>query len=136
MLSVLNYPDRTVTARIFKVCVLTQGKPRNVDARLCEGVLKRVFSKQICYSYEFLSFQTNASGFDICFRFVCWKPEAQASRYRTFEKMDQSKLEENVRKHSHKTVDGFVGEFFKRLKRQKFNVEIDGKPARIIEPSY
>jgi len=47
--------------------------------------------------------------------------------------MDQSKLIENVDRHSNKTVENFVGEFFKRLKRGNYTVVINGGEAKIEE---
>ncbi|MCK9154714.1 MAG: hypothetical protein M0P12_01220 [Paludibacteraceae bacterium] len=133
MLRVLKEVLCVKTEKVFEVLVTFQGKLGYCDNTLCDGILKRVFSKQICFSYEILDFEKIDGAILIGFRFVCWNLEGQIQRYKTFKNMDQSKLIENVDRHSNKTVENFVGEFFKRLKRGNYTVVINGGEAKIEE---
>ena len=120
-----------ISQRIF--CVIVKAVPVDISKNLCDGILKRVFSKQICFSYRIESYDCEESCFRIYFRFICWDKEGQKERYRKFRNMPQEKIEENVSAHSRKTLDNFVGEFFKRLKRKNFTVEINGETAEVFE---
>ncbi|MCK9615532.1 MAG: hypothetical protein M0R48_08515 [Candidatus Omnitrophica bacterium] len=133
MLRVLKEVLCVKTEKIFAVIVKFSGKLGNCDNVLCEGILKRIFSKQICFSYEIVGFQKKAGELLIQFRFVCWNREGQIQRYKTFKNMDQSKLMENVDRHSNKTVENFVGEFYKRLKRGNYTVFVNNRSAIIEE---
>jgi len=123
--------NKTITKRIF--CVQVDSKAKALNETLCQGVLKRIFSKQICFSYQIERFYTKGDSFLILFRFVCWNKEGQRERYKTFLSMDQSKIEEQLLLHKNKSVDNFCGEFFKRLKKGNFDVEIEGRKVMVYE---
>lgn len=131
MIRVFHEHHCEISKRVF--CIIVKAPPVNISHTLCEGILKRVFSKQICFTYRVEAFTCSQDCFRIYFRFVCWNADGQRERYKKFRKMPQDKLEENVLAHSKKTIDNFVGEFFKRLKRKKYNVEINEHKAELIE---
>lgn len=125
-----QFQDYQISERVFCVEVLAS---TNVNETLCQGILKRIFSKQICYTYQIEQIKTLKSSFLIYFRFICWNIDGQRKRYLEFKNMPIEQMEENLRKHANKTLDGFCGEFFKRLKRADFDVVIDGKKCQVVE---
>lgn len=136
MIIVDSYLDRTVTKSTYSIRIEagTPRLPAHLDGVLADGILKRIFSKQICFSYDIVNISViNSNTFDIKFKFVCWNSDGQRKRYASFQNMDQSKIEEGLEQHKNKTMENFVGEFFKRLKRGKFNILICGKPAKASE---